>query len=114
MSQCIWTGQHDDYRGMHGKRYEQPDKIGYAEFPVLTFLVGQPWDELALRCVHSLRPSMIRVTEGEETTDSQPWRVTVCLERDGHTIARIKQEVEVSGGTGSDLYVALRELGIEL
>ena len=83
----------DDYKSIQGKPYKAPDRKGYTLLEVLPMLVGKQWDAVALAYVHSLRPSYIRVIEGEETTDAICWRVTVYLEQG--TIRKITQEVEV-------------------
>ena len=85
----------DKYLGKCGREYIPP-KEGHAfcVFEVLPFLKGHSWDEIALACVHSLRPSRIRVTSGAVTCDACPWRVTVFMDANNQ-IERIEQEVEV-------------------
>ncbi len=78
-----------------GKRYESPSRIGYSYIDILSFLIGKPWNEIALGYVHAVRPSYIRVIKGEETTDSQVWRVSVYVDHN-NIIEKIKQEVEVA------------------
>jgi len=68
----------------------------YTSIPVLQFLWGLPWNNLARNFVTALRPSRIRVTDGPVTLDAVKWRVTVWLEEDGRTIQEIKQEVGIS------------------
>ena len=69
---------------------------GFACIPVLEFLRGLPWNNLARNYVTALRPSRIRVTEGIIKLDAVTWRVTVWLEEDGRTIHKIDQEVGIS------------------
>ncbi len=83
-----------DYHSSHMVEYEKPNSIGYICIEVLLFLKGKKWDEIALAYVHALRPSSIRVTNGEIKTDSRVWRVTVCV-NDKDVIDKIEQEVEV-------------------
>jgi hypothetical protein len=68
----------------------------YTSIPVLEFLWGLPWNNLARNFVTALRPSRIRVTDGPITLDAVKWRVTVYLEEDSRTIRRISQEVGIS------------------
>lgn len=83
-----------DYHSTHMVSYEQPERRGFTVVPVLPFLTGRMWDECALAFVHTLRPSSIRVTPGEEKCDARTWRVTVVV--DEHDVIRsIHQEVEV-------------------
>lgn len=83
-----------DYRSKHLVDYERPDSISWTSLKVLDFLNGNPWDQVALNYIHSLRPSCIRVTKGETTLDSVPWRVTVYVDDYG-IIRHVEQEVEV-------------------
>jgi hypothetical protein len=85
----------DYFIDTQGKRYEQPASRGYGYIDVLSFLIGRPWNEIALAYVHAVRPSSIRVIKGEETTDSQVWRVSVYIDHK-NIIEKIKQEVEVA------------------
>lgn len=83
------------YYDTQGKDY--PNSVyprSYTSVEVLEFLRGQPWDDIALNWVHSLRPSMIRVVTGAETSDAKTWRVTVCVD-ESNIIRSIRQEVEV-------------------
>ena len=84
-----------DYYSMHMVVYER-DKTSsrvWNSIPVLEFLKGRVWDEISLAYVTAMRPSSIRVTRGECTCDSWPWRVTVTVNSDD-VIERISQEVE--------------------
>lgn len=87
-----------EYFHGHGVRYDS-SKMHYVcspNLPVLEFLKGKPWGNLALACVTSLRPSMIRVLTPDmaEKCDSVPWRVTVYLS-EGHLVRSVYQEVYV-------------------
>lgn len=88
------------------------DCKGYAELPVLPYLKGHPYNDLAKRLIHSLRPSVVRVSYGEVKCDAICWRVTVMLDKN-HKIELITQEVEVGGGTGADLYRDMKEAGVK-
>jgi hypothetical protein len=84
----------DYYRTHHLKNYILPDHIGFMALPVLSQLIGRKWDAVALGLVHSLRPSAVRVTRDEETTDAVCWRVTVRVDG-ADRVEEIYQEVEV-------------------
>lgn len=85
----------DDFYDRQGKRYPTDQwPRSYTSIKALEFLVGRAWDDIALAYVHALRPSMIRVVRAEETTDAQPWRVTVYVD-EKDIITGIRQEVEV-------------------
>lgn len=96
--------------------YSPPTRTGFLGLPVLQFLWGQPWDQLAQNFVHSLRPSHVRVSDGDVKCDSQSWRVTVYV-REG-MIVSMEQEVEVGldGGFehGHGLYCEALKRGIVL
>lgn len=81
--------------GRQGRPFEPYNVRGYTVLEVLPMLKGRPWDDFALGVVHSLRPSHLRVVQGGIQLDAQTWRVTVWLNKDGQTIKRIDQEVEV-------------------
>ena len=68
---------------------------GYLNVEMLTFLKGQPWDDVAQAYVHALRPSRVRVSTGTLQSDGHLWRVTVMTDADGRII-EITQEVEVA------------------
>lgn len=101
------TDEADRYFGSHGDALQPVGASCYPVIPVLEFLWGKPWNNMALNFIQALRPSMLRVTQGEVTCDSRTWRVTVYLESDNRTIKRIEQEV-VAGALGirfgSDLH----------
>jgi len=68
---------------------------GWALIPVLQFLTGKPWDEVALAYVHALRPTSIRVVgDSEQSCDARTWRVTVYVDNKD-IIENIEQEIEV-------------------
>ncbi|MDG7000371.1 MAG: hypothetical protein JRN15_14820 [Nitrososphaerota archaeon] len=83
-----------DYYTDHMVPYEKPNSIGYLSLPVLEFLNGKLWDDIALSFVHSLHPTSIRVTHGTQTLDARVGRVTIIVDKDDF-IKRITQEVEV-------------------
>lgn len=86
----------DGYGGGWGCEYEPSGRWSFTVIDVLDFLVGRPWDEVALSYVSGLRPSKIRLTTGSVKLDAKTWRVTVYLsERDKRTITRISQEIGV-------------------
>ena len=124
MSKRLWLPHRQNaekYYGAQGETAERHNHFGYLTLPVLEFLWGQQWDDLALACVMTLRPSTIRVTAGECTTDSCCWRVTVYQDdpEDRNFISRIDQEVEIpiydsELRNGADMIGALRKLGLDL
>jgi hypothetical protein len=69
-------------------------KYGYTSIDCLEFLKGQPYDELAMGYVQSLRPSMVRICKDRATLDMRQWRVTIWLDEKSN-IKRIEQEVHV-------------------
>ena len=91
----------DKYVTSWQKPYEEPNSIGYLSLPILHFLVGRTWDQLALNFVHSVNPKCIRVVVAEETTDAVCGRVTVRLDKDWK-ITSIDQECEVGLEGGYD------------
>ena len=94
------TDAADQYLNHHGHPFKRSDRTGYTSVKVLTELTGRPWDQYALNMIQSCRPSALRVTTGDVTSDSFHWRVTVFLSEDKRTIKEIVQEVEV-GLTGA-------------
>lgn len=76
------------------------DCCGWTTMPVLEFLWGKEWNNMALNYIHALRPSAIRTSFGETTADAHSWRVTVFLKpkekkSGNYIISTIEQEVEV-------------------
>jgi hypothetical protein len=93
---------HREVRGSNsGWELPKPARQVFTFMPVLEFLCGLPWDNLAVNYVYALRPSYVRVGQynGAFACDSQAWRVTVYLEADRRTICHIDQEV-ICGGYG--------------
>ena len=88
------TNESTKYYTTHKRDYDAPDRRAFMSVNALPDLVGAPWNDHALGIVHSLRPSSIRVTYGEETCDARLWRVTVHVDRND-IITRITQEVAV-------------------
>lgn len=109
---CQKTDRADYYReGGNGQLWKE---YGYScsSINVLEFLWGQPWNNLALNYVRSLRPSIVRVVKDGCCCDAKTWRVTVWLKDDDVTIKSIEQEVEVGvhGSTnGHELDTQLRK-----
>ena len=103
----------DYYRTTHRKDYIEPKSIGWSSIPVLEFLNGLPWDDLALGFLHAVNPSCIRVTDGCTKCDAITGRVTVYLKEDSKTIKKITQEVRVGLpdgiNNGHELNIALRK-----
>jgi len=102
----------DTFRGSHGKSPTESRNHVWAVVPQLEFLIGQPWNNLALNYVMGLRPSSIRVTTGCVTADAYTWRVTVYLEKDERTIRRIEQECDtgtIGVNCGHDLKLKLHQ-----
>jgi len=83
-----------DYISTRGETYAEPQRIGFLSVPVMPVLWGKPWNRAALGFLKGLRPSKVRVTTGEATTDHVDWRVTVLISSDG-VIRKIYQEIEV-------------------
>jgi hypothetical protein len=69
----------------------------WLQVPMLQFLWGRPWNNMALNYVMGLRPTTIRVSSGTITCDASTWRVTVMLEKDQRTIKNIHQAVHTMG-----------------
>lgn len=103
----------DRYRSAYGEKWEEGRSAGCLVIPVLEFLWGEPWNNLALDFVHALKPTAVRVANtGWWPCDAQVWRVTVALSKDDKTIKRIEQEVEVglhSAKNGHNLSDQLKE-----
>lgn len=84
----------NEYRGSLGIEFQPFSDVSYDTIEPLQCLHGKLWDARALALVHALRPSYLRVTEGEIKCDSRLWRVTVYINMFS-VIERIEQEVEV-------------------
>lgn len=74
--------------------YEPPKAYGFRVVPVLPFLNGKELNDEAYSWIHSLRPSVIRISRGGTHADAYTWRVTIYLEKDSDIITRIEQEVQ--------------------
>ena len=86
-----------DFHSTHLVRFEMRDNFtgeGYTVLPVLGFLVGQVWGEMALAYCSALRPSCIRVTTGLIKLDACTNRITVYTEPDD-TITAVEMEVSL-------------------
>jgi hypothetical protein len=90
------TDRADKYRDSQGEKFEDNISYCWTTKDVLEFLWGQPWNNLALNYVSTLRPSLLRVTSDGVTLECCPWRVTVWLEDDDKTIKSIEQSVTMS------------------
>lgn len=91
--------------------FEEFNSRGFICIKVLPELNGRPWNDVALGYLHSLRPSRIRVIkDGWTQCDSRLWRVTVYLEKDGETIKRIDQEIQVGLPEGCNNGAHLKEM----
>lgn len=91
------TDRADRYLGGCGTNFNEDTSSCWTTIPVLEFLWGQPWNNLSLNFVSTLRPSELRVTSDGVTLDVCAWRVTVWLEKDKRTIKKIEQSVSMSG-----------------
>lgn len=107
MSKLTEKDDAERYIGGHGTPYDHGWPVGHTTINVLQFLYGLPFDNLVMAYVHALRPSMIRASRGEVTTDSFPWRVTILLTQDDK-VWSISQEVEVAYASGFDVSEALK------
>ena len=90
-----------DYIHTQGIKYEHSNAFGYTDMPILEFLIGGEWDEIALAFVGALHPSNLRVVRGEETCDSCLGRVTIYVDKD-MLITGAHQEVRVDLPRGID------------
>lgn len=73
---------------------EEKSDICYTIIPVLEFLNGRPWNNMAFNILKAVRPSCIEIINlGDcETLDCMNWRVRVYLNKSG-SISNITQEV---------------------
>lgn len=87
------------YYNNQGKDYIRPQgwHTCYPTVPIFDFLEGQPWNNDALAIVSMLRPTCIRVSTGELTTDHRWGRVTVMV-----TNEQIITSIEYEGMADSD------------
>lgn len=102
----------DKYRSHHYKPWEEDPCSGYTVLGVLPQFAGKRLDNSLVAYLHTLRPSCVRISYGEVTTDSKPWRVTVIIEkRDGVDYIRdISQEVCIGFGSGYHVENTYRHL----
>lgn len=121
MTDTIWTPSEQpgwkpafpaDYIDPCGHQFVAARRCGYLNITVLPELTGCPWDEVAMGYVQGLRPSVLRVVKGEETTDGCTWRVTVYLDEQDR-IKKIHQEVVVGLPQGINCGGELRDRKIE-
>lgn len=102
-----------EYVGKQGKRYSRASNTsGRIEIPVLEFLNGLPLTNLTLAYCHGLQPSMIRVSDGEVTTDSQPRRITIIVRAD-NTIESIGMAIDCLYANGATVQEHLLKLKAE-
>lgn len=97
----------DQYRTSHAVTYADPWTHGYTSINVLEFLYGLPLTNLALAYVHALRPSFIRISNGQTTTDSLLGRVTILVD-EHDVVLSISQEVAIAYGCGADIHLCLQ------
>ena len=89
-----YLGRPDGVR--QGRKFVPWDCFGYATFGVLPHLIGKPWDDYALSCIHALRPTRVRVVDdGGTQMDAELWRVTVHINASTRLIECVMQEVVV-------------------
>lgn len=87
------------YLSKQGLPYQPANcRISYLTLPVLEFLKGRAIDETIIACVHSLRPSEIRITDDGILLDHRAWRVTIFAKKIAQIffVEKIQQEVEVA------------------
>ena len=97
MSEVIIPTEWGRYIGSQGVIYVKPRgwSTCYPSIPILQFLIGRLWDDVALAMVSAMRPSSIRVITGSETCDSHINRVSVYV-TDRLIIEGICMEVEAN------------------
>lgn len=83
-----------DYHSTLGVAFEPFSHTSFTSVPVLTFLTGRKWDELALGVIQGLRPSSVRVTTGELKSNADLHRVTVYVDSND-IILGITQEMQI-------------------
>ena len=110
-----------EYADGVGMVYETPKVVSEWILPVLPFLSGHPWNDVALEFVHTVRPSHVRVIAEEElvkTTyedyrETVPlWGVTVLI-NEFNIIVLISQCCEVPG-QHSKLFNRATKMGISV
>jgi hypothetical protein len=105
----------DKYRSHHYKAWEPDPAGGYTTLAVLPQFIGKRLDNSLFAYLHALRPSAVRISYGEVTCDSKPWRVTVIIEkRDGvDYIQDITQEVSIGCGSGYDVAMVFEHIHVD-
>lgn len=109
----------EQYLGSWGTPYNKDGArgCGYLCLPVLQDLWGRKLDEVVMAYVHSLRPSVVRITDAGIKLDCRLWRVTIWVEKVKRSrfVRRIEQEVEVllpQGVAHGDALRLARRFGI--
>lgn len=82
------------YLSTHSVVPSYTGSYGFCVLPVLPYLIGRRWDDIALAFVSSLKPESIRVTQGETKTDAITGRVTIYVDQN-YLIQEIFQEASV-------------------
>ncbi len=102
---------------MTEKQYVEPSHAGHLVLPVLTWLNGQPWDQLAQNFIVSLDPNGVQVIgpDRETKTNWMTNQVTVYLDERG-TIQEITQQCRVGLGgnfeNGHELWLEAKRRGL--
>lgn len=85
----------DKFMGPLGEEFTSPFRaVGHTVIRCLPDLEGKKWDELTLAYIQALKPTYLRVTQGDIKCDARPGRVTVYVTAD-NMITKIEQEVMV-------------------
>ena len=85
-------------------------QTGFTVIPILTFLNGQPWNEVSQSFVAAMRPTGVRMATDQITTDAVVWRITVYLTEMTLNIIRIEQEVAIPLPEGVENGYSLRAM----
>lgn len=109
MKNLLEKSEVEKYRSSHGVYYVGPNVYGYLEVDILEFLNGLPLCDLVLAYVAGFRPTLVRISKDELTTDSQPGRVTIMVSADDKII-KISQTITVDFVSGWELDKALNLL----
>ncbi len=112
----------EPYVSTQGKPFQEPEAHGYTTIPVLEFLWGMSLCNAVMAYVGGLRPSKVRITTGECTTDACPQRVTIFVKPKNESVAklggaldqylveRIDQEINVGYSCGADVDMIRRAI----
>lgn len=112
----------EPYVSTQGKTFQEPGSHGYTTIPVLEFLWGMPLCNAVMAYVCGLRPSKVRITSGECTTDACPQRVTIFVKPKNDQVAKlggaldqflvesIDQEINVGYSCGADVDMIRRAI----